>query len=91
MRSSAPAIGGQINHLKDKKTSLQPSGDNIADVKDKDIILYFDGVKYLFKSVIRAFEILFKIIYVFNLEFPPESSLFYSFCESYFYKFITKN
>lgn len=77
-----------INVLKSKKTAIQPFvfaiGDNITSIKE--IYTYFDGIKYKFFNIIRAVDICFKIFYIFNLNFPEECVMHWSFIETYFYK-----
>lgn len=77
-----------IYFLKSKKTAIQPFvfaiGDDITSIKE--IYTYFDGIKYKFFNIIRAVDICFKIFYMFNLNFPEESVMVWSFIETYFYK-----
>lgn len=83
----------RINHLKETKMSIQPSiycvGDSIFSIKD--IFVIFDDIRYKFSSLIKALDICFKTIYLFDLEFPPESVTFYSFIEAFFFDMKTPN
>jgi len=78
-----------IDHGRKSKTSLQPSlfciGEDIFSITE--ILLYFDGIRYTFKSVLKALDIWFKTIYLFDLQFPEESIMFYRFLECFFYNF----
>ncbi|XP_074026182.1 uncharacterized protein [Leptinotarsa decemlineata] len=64
-----------IKFLQSKKSSIQPFifaiGEDIT--KISEIYTYFDGIKYIFFNIMRAVDICFKIIYIFNLNFPAES------------------
>lgn len=90
---SLQEVEDHLLHIKDVKASIQPFiicvGEDILNIKD--ISVYFDDIRYNFKSFVRAVDICFKIIYLFNLDFPPECSIFYSFIESFFYNFKSKN
>ncbi|KAK4876673.1 hypothetical protein RN001_009179 [Aquatica leii] len=86
-------VGDQINHLKRTKLSLQPSiyyvGDSIFDIRD--IFINFDNIRFQFTNIIRSLDICFKIIYLFDMQFPTESEMFYNFLETFFYKFECSN
>ncbi|XP_037824735.1 uncharacterized protein LOC119612917 [Lucilia sericata] len=55
---------------------------NLEDIKS--IFVYFDGNKYPFLTIVKAFDLLFKIFFVFNLQFPEESEIFYNFIQDFF-------
>jgi len=83
-----------IDHIKKTKVSIQPSvfcvGKDIVSIAD--IFLYIEGVRFKFKSVLKALDICFKSIYLFDFKFPEESIMFYSFMECFFYGFnLTKS
>jgi len=83
-----------IEHIKKTKVSIQPSvfcvGKDIFSITD--IFLYIEGVRIKFQSVLKALDICFKCIYLFNFKFPEESIMFYSFLECFFYGFnLTKS
>lgn len=59
-------------------------------LEPKDIVVYFDGVKYYINTYIEAIDISFKIFNIFNLQYPIASNLVGSFIQKYFYKIITK-
>lgn len=74
--------------IKNKSETIQPFilavGENVLNITE--IFLYFDGVKYPFKNFLRAIDICFKTFYVFNLEYPPASFMFWSFFQHFFFK-----
>lgn len=86
-------IEERIIHLKKTNLSIQPSiycvGKDIFSIED--IFIMFEDIRFKFKNILRALDICFKIIYLFDLEFPAESLIFYSFIETYFYKFKPTN
>lgn len=74
-----------INYQKFKKGSIQPFIYAIGSpLQPKNIGLFFDDIRYQFKTVLKAVDILFQIFYVFNLEFPLQCKIFYSFIELFF-------
>lgn len=83
------SIEDHIEHIRKTKTSVQPSlfcvGDDIFTIKD--IFLYIETVRYNFKSTLKALDICFKSMYLIGMEFPEESSMFYTFLECLFYNF----
>ncbi|KAL1492416.1 hypothetical protein ABEB36_010668 [Hypothenemus hampei] len=89
MGDSATEIEEKIRHLKTVKTSIQPFiygiGKDIFSLQQ--IGLYFDDVRFEFKNFIRAVDLCYKIMYLFNLDFPQEAGIFYSFIEMFFYEF----
>lgn len=80
-----------IQHLKKLKRNIQAFifciGENIFSFNE--IFIYFDDIKYKFFNILRAVDICFKTFYLFNLQFPSEATMFYTFLESYFYQFKT--
>ncbi|XP_050544261.1 uncharacterized protein LOC126907191 [Daktulosphaira vitifoliae] len=90
--STIQMVEDHIENLKKSKKSIQPTifciGENITSINE--IFLYLDGVRYIFKSIIKALDICFKSIYLFDFKFPDESVIFYSFLEYFFYDFIDK-
>lgn len=86
-------VEDHLLHLKSIKPSIQPFiycvGEDILQIKD--IGVYFDDIGYNLKIFLRAVDICFKIIYLFDLNFPPESLTFYRFLETFFYNFNSQN
>ncbi|KAB0798919.1 hypothetical protein PPYR_06799 [Photinus pyralis] len=91
---SLQEVEDHILHLKSQNVAVQPFiycvGDDIINLSG-DVTVYFDGIRYNFKNFVRAVDICFKIIYLFDLEFPTQCISFYSFLESFFYEFKPKN
>nr|CAI5835350.1 unnamed protein product [Callosobruchus analis] len=69
--------------------SIQPSlyciGSDIFSIEDVCVI--FDNIRYKFSSILKALDICFKIMYLFDLDFPTASQIFCSFIEINFLKF----
>lgn len=53
----------------------------------KEILIYFDSVKYNVHSIIRAIEVCYKIFQLFNLQYPPESLVVWLFIQKYFFNY----
>ncbi|XP_046804188.1 uncharacterized protein LOC111675694 [Lucilia cuprina] len=51
----------------------------------KSINIYLDNIRYPFCNILKAFDILFKLFFVFNLQYPEESELFYNFIQNCFF------
>lgn len=76
----------KLKLLKIQKRNIQPKLLIIGDIsKVKEIYVYFDEIRYPFISLLKAFDVLFKTFYVFNLQYPQESEIFYNFIQSLFY------
>jgi len=56
----------------------------------KQILVYFDNIKYVVFSSTKAFDICFKIYHVFNIEYPMESIDVWQFIQTFFYNIHTK-
>lgn len=56
----------------------------------KSITVFFDDHKYPFLSILSAVDVLFKLFFVFNLEYPAESEIFYSFLQEFIYEIPLK-
>lgn len=71
-------IQEHIIHLKSRRLAIQPFilclGDDIS--KISNICVYFDDTRFKFFRIIKAVDTCFKIIYLFNLDFPQESKMF---------------
>ncbi|KAL5239404.1 hypothetical protein ACI65C_006814 [Semiaphis heraclei] len=82
-------IEDHIEHIRKTKISVQPSlycvGEDIFTIKD--IFLHIEGVRYNFKSALKALDTCFKSMYLFDMQFPEESNMFYTFLECFFYNF----
>lgn len=85
-RSSAE-LDLKINLRKLQSRSIQPLLLIIGDVHMvKEIYIYFDGIKYPILKVLNAVDILYKTFFVFNLEFPEESNVYFNFLQTFFYE-----
>lgn len=84
-------LDAKFNLLKLQSSNIQPlllvvgSIDNI-----KSISVYFDGIKYPMVNSLTAVDILYKIMFTFNLEFPKQSQIFYLFIQTFFYEMSTQ-
>ncbi|KAI8115639.1 hypothetical protein CVS40_12277, partial [Lucilia cuprina] len=77
----------KLKLLKLQKCNIQPRLLILGEIANvKEIFVYFDEIKYPMVQIITAVDILFKIFFVFNLEFPIESDLFYNFMQQFFYE-----
>jgi len=55
-----------------------------------EILVYFYGIKYKVFSPIKALDICFKIVHVFNIEYPIESVNVWLFVQKLFYNIVNK-
>jgi len=80
-----------INNLKDKHLPIQPFIVIIGvPLKPEQIYLFFDSIKYKFFCIVRAIDVCFKIIHLFNLQYPLQSSAVWMFIQKLFYNISTK-
>lgn len=56
----------------------------------KEVLVYFDSIKYKLFSVLKAFDTCFKIFHVFNVEYPDASTDVWLFIQTFFYNINTK-
>jgi len=56
----------------------------------KQIMVFFDNIKYKMFSAVKAIDICFKIFHVFNVEYPIESNDVWLFIQTFFYNIKTK-
>lgn len=54
-------------------------------LQPKEILVYFDSVKFKVFTIIRAIDLCFKIFHLFNLEYPIESGAVWLFIQKYLY------
>lgn len=84
-------VEAKINLLKLQNKKIPPQLIIIGDVCNiKSIAIAFEDIKYNFLNIIDAIDVLFKIFFVFNLEYPSESNLFYNFLQDFFYEIPLK-
>jgi len=55
----------------------------------KQILIYFDGIKYKIFSAMKTYDMCFKIFHVFNVEYPIESNDVWLFIQTFFYNIKT--
>ncbi|CAI6373272.1 unnamed protein product [Macrosiphum euphorbiae] len=57
----------------------------------KDIIVYFDDIKYKVLTIQRAVDVVFKLFHTFNLLYPDESYILWLFIQKFFYNIHIKS
>lgn len=84
-------LEAKITLLKLQNRCIQPRLLVVGDIGNvQSISVYFDDIKYPFLTTLNAIDLLFKIFFVFNLEYPEESDIFYNFLQEFFYEIPTK-
>lgn len=72
------------------KGPIQPCVLVIGSLMDpKQILIYFDSIKYKIFSAMKAYDMCFKIFHVFNVEYPIESNDVWLFIQTFFYNIKT--
>lgn len=90
-KSTVCEIEDHIKSIHNEKRPVQPFIFIIGTpMKPKEILVFFDCIKYKFFSIISAIDICFKIFHLFNLEYPPEACIVWLFIQKYFYCLNTK-
>ena len=85
--TSEEELNIKLNLLRLLNTNIQPRLLIVGSIlKIEKIFIYFDGIQYPMVKMLTATDLLFKLFFVFNLEFPSESALFYSFLQIFFYE-----
>lgn len=80
-------IESKIENILQKRQAIQPFIIITKSVTHpEEILVYFDGIKFKFFSILQAIDTCFKIFHLFNLEYPAASSLVWQFIQKYFYK-----
>lgn len=59
-------------------------------LEPREIIVYFDSIKFKVFTVIRAIDLCFKIFQLFNLKYPIQSGAVWHFIQKYLYSIKTK-
>lgn len=57
----------------------------------QQVCVYYDNIRYKMDCVGRAVDICFKILYLFNLQYPLAGSMFWNFIQVFFYNIKLKN
>ncbi|XP_050063977.1 uncharacterized protein LOC126552899 [Aphis gossypii] len=74
-----------ILHLGNENMPIQPFILLVGTpLNHKEIIVYFDSIKYRMFNILSAIDICFKIFHLFNLEYPPASSIVWTFIQNIF-------
>lgn len=97
-QESFALVGGTTEEVDAKLKLLKLQGRNIQPkllvvgelTNIKSISIFFDNIKYPSLTVLNAIDVLFKIFFVFNLEYPEESEIFYNFLQNVFYDIPAK-
>lgn len=88
--TSMEEIDIKIKLLKLQSKSIQPKLLIVGEIfKIKEIYVYLDDIKYPMLTILNAIDILFKILFIFNLKYPEECKVFYNFIESFLYDLPT--
>jgi len=86
-------IQSEIDDCYSKKTTLQPLicivGDNY--ITSKEFFVYYFNTYYKLPNIVKAVDVCFKIIHIFNLQYPLESILVWTFIQKCFYGIDTEN
>lgn len=84
-------LDAKFNLLKLQSSNIQPLLLIVGDFDNiRAISVYFDGIKYPMVNLLTAIDILYKIMFTFNLEFPKQSHIFYLFIQKFFYEMSTE-
>lgn len=90
LAGSEEEMDTRLKLLKLQGHSIQPRLLLIGDISNiKNIFVYFDEYRYEFFTILNAFDMLFKIFFVFNHQYPTESEVFYNFIQTFFYDLPT--
>lgn len=60
-------------------------------INPKQILIYFDSIKYKMFSALKAYDMCFKIFHVFNVEYPIESNDVWLFIQTFFFIILKQN
>lgn len=89
--STAVEVELILEKLKNQQNCIQPCILVVGSLLyPKQILVYFDDIKYKLFTAFKAIDICLKIFHVFNLEYPMESSNVWLFLQVYFYEICTK-
>lgn len=77
-----------LDKLKKQGNPIQPFILVVGSIFNiKEILVYFDSVKYKVHSILRSIEVCYKIFQLFNIQYPPESSVVWLFIQKYFFNY----
>lgn len=85
---SVDIMEARLDILKKQGKPIQPFIIVVGTIFNiKEILVYFDTVKYKVHSILRAIEVCYKIFHLFNLKYPPESLIVWLFIQKYFFNY----
>lgn len=88
--ATSEELEAKLKLLKLQCKSIQPRILIIGEISNiKSIFVYVDDIQYPFLTFVNALDVLFKIFYLFNLQYPSESDVFYNFIQSFLYDLPT--
>lgn len=59
-------------------------------IDPKEILVFFDTIKYKVFSIVHAIDLCFKVFHLFNLEYPSQSCTVWLFIQKYLFSLTTK-
>lgn len=81
----------KIKNMTTEGAPIQPFillvGDAIN--KPRHILVFVDGVKYMFNTVLEAVDICFKVFFIFELAYPTASQHIWQLIQQFFYEIET--
>lgn len=85
-------IQNKVDSYYEKKQTLQPLICIIGDeyINSKEFFVYYFNTYYKFPNIVKAVDLCFKIFHVFNLKYPIESVLVWTFLQNYIYDIHTE-
>lgn len=87
---SVEMMESHLEKLKKQANPIQPFILVVGTIFNiKEILVYFDSVKYKVHSILRAIEVCYKIFQLFNLQYPPESLVVWLFIQKYFFNYTS--
>lgn len=91
LADSEEEMEAKIKLLELQGRNIQPMLLIVGDFQEiKSIFIYFNRNRYPFLKIRNAFDTLFKMFFVFDLKYPDESEIFYTFFQIFFYGISTK-
>jgi len=86
-------IQSEIDNCYSMKTTLQPLICIVGDdyITAKQYFVYYFNTYYTLPNIVKAVDVCFKIIHVFNLKYPMESVLVWPFIQKCLYSIDSEN
>ncbi|XP_022166808.1 uncharacterized protein LOC111031246 [Myzus persicae] len=89
-KNSVAEIEEHIVMRQNEKNPIQPFIIIVGTpTNPKEIIVFFDCIKYKLFTILSAVDVCFKLFHLFNLEYPCESCVVWLFIQKYFYSLTT--